>query len=376
MKRFLLSWLAGLSVTLLGLCSSPSPAADDKDSPWRQKARELLTPLLEQHKLNQVVIGVINPLGQREIESFGERPAELERLDGKTIFEIGSITKVFTDLLLADAVQRGDLKLDDPVRQLLPTGTPMPKRGDQEITLEELATHTSGLPRIPMNLTGKLVFDPKLQKDPYSQFDETQLYASLEKLKLPQEAKPKVAYSNLGVGLLGFAFSKKFGKPYEALLKERILLPCSMHDTKIVLKAEEAKRLLPGHDPAGKPCQNWTFQDTTAGAGALRSTAEDMLTFLEYQMGRKQNGLSEAMLISQQPLRDAGEGGKIGLGWFSPPQKKVAPRVWWHNGGTGGYSSFAAFCRQPAVGVVVLSNRFVARETDKLGMEIITVLRK
>src|SRR5437762_8705455 len=117
-----------------------------------------------------IVVGVIEASGRR-IVSYGRLAKDEARTpDGDTIFEIGSITKVFTSLLLADAVQRGEVSLADPVRQYLPEVKDFPQRGDHGITLEDLATHTSGMPRIPQNLISKLMADSKAQSDPYSQY--------------------------------------------------------------------------------------------------------------------------------------------------------------------------------------------------------------
>jgi CubicO group peptidase (beta-lactamase class C family) len=358
-----------LAVLLSFWVANPVPSSGRDDTPsWQQKADELVKPLLEKKKLNQVVIGVIDRQGKRHILTYGEKPSELEKLDGNTIFEIGSISKVFTSLLLADAVVRGEVKLDDPVKNLLPDSVEVPKHDDKEITLEELACHCSGLPRAPGNLLARMLGSSKTFADPYAGYDEKMLYEALKKVKVKTPDRNNADYSNLGGGLLGFALSKKLSKSYESLVLERITLPLAMRDTKMTLSEGESKRLIPGHDQFGQPTHNWNFQDTFAGAGALRSTANDMLTFLEVQMGRKASLLQKAMELTHQKHAQMANGMPVCLGWIGSPPKEAA--AWWHNGGTGGYSSFCLFRKEPAVGVVVLSNRFSNQEIDKIGVEV------
>jgi CubicO group peptidase (beta-lactamase class C family) len=264
MKRIavpLLIWLFALAIWV----ANPIPSSARDDAPrWQQKADELVKPLLEKKKLNQVVIGVIDREGKRHILIYGEKPSELEKLDGDTIFEIGSISKVFTSLLLADAVVRGEVKLNDPVKKLLPDSVEVPKHDDQEITLEELACHCSGLPRAPGNLLARMLGSSKTYVDPYQDYDEKMLYDALKKVKVKTPDRNKADYSNLGGGLLGFALSKKLGRSYEGLVLERIAQPFGLHDSKMTLSQEESKRLIAGHDMWGQPAHNWNFQDTFA----------------------------------------------------------------------------------------------------------------
>src|SRR4029079_17351415 len=140
-------------VTCVALLSLLFAAASADDTPaWRTKADELVKPLLEAKKLHNVIVGVVDGTGKRHYMTFGDKPDVLEKFDENTVFEIGSITKVFTSLALADAVTKGEMKLEDPVKKYLPKSITLPKRGEDDITLEELATHTSGLPRIPNNM--------------------------------------------------------------------------------------------------------------------------------------------------------------------------------------------------------------------------------
>jgi CubicO group peptidase (beta-lactamase class C family) len=255
---------------------------------------------------------------------------------------------------------------------LLPDSVEVPKHDDKEITLEELACHCSGLPRAPNNLLARMLGSSKTFADPYEGYDEKMLYEALKKVKVKTPDRNKADYSNLGGGLLGFALSKKLVKSYETLVLERITQPLGLRDSKMTLSQEESKRLIGGHDMMGQPAHSWNFQDTFAGAGALRSTANEMLTFLEVQMGRKASPLQKAMALTHEKHAQLSNGMPVCLAWIGSPPKE-APS-WWHNGGTGGFSSFCLFRKEPAVGVVVLSNRFNTQEIDKIGVEVAKAL--
>jgi len=358
-----LSFVALLSSAFALARDSPEPPA------WEVKANELVTPLLKK-ELRNVVLGVIDAGGMRHYLTFGDKPDGLEKLDENTIFEIGSVTKVFTSLLLADAVVRGDVKLDDPVQKYLPGTIEVPKRGEELITLEELATHTSGLPRLASNFMKAEGFS---MSNPYAKYDEKLLAEGVKKARI-KRGKPRVSYSNLGVGLLGFTLTRRSGKTYDNLLQERVSGPLGMASSAVVVKPENQSRVLQGYDSFNRPGGPWDFQDTTAGAGAIRSTAADMLTFLECESGRRASPLKEPMDLTQKPRREVDSTMSIGLGWFTYETGVNKRRVWWHNGATGCYCSFAAFCRDPGVGLVILSNRSNPGATDRIGRELIGLL--
>src|SRR5687767_12715314 len=170
-----------------------------------------------------LVVGVIEPAGSRVV-SYGK-----SGLDGDTLFEIGSITKVFTSLLLADMIQKGEVALTDPVAKYLPETVRMPERGGKKITLEHLATHTSSLPRLPANMF------PRDPANPYADYTTGQLYEFLSSTELMRDIGEKYEYSNLGVGLLGHALARRAGMSYETLVRMRILEPLGMKSTTISL---------------------------------------------------------------------------------------------------------------------------------------------
>jgi CubicO group peptidase (beta-lactamase class C family) len=357
------------TLSLISLSLFVTLSAAEDTPAWKTKANELVDPVLKS-KLRNLVIGVIDSDGKRHYLTFGDKPDGFGAIDENTIFEIGSVTKVFTSLLLADAVVRGEVKLDDPVQKHLPSSLKVPKRGKVEITLEDLATHTSGLPRLPSNLAMAKGFTGT---NPYARYGDDLLATALKNITLKDE-QPKADYSNMGAGLLGLTLAKRAKKSYEEAMQERILGPLEMTNTTTKVKSADKSRFIPCFTGGGQPAKNWDFLDTTAGAGALRSTAADMLTFLECQAGRRETSLRKAMDLSHEPRKDFQGIMKVGLGWLTYEQGEPKRRVWWHNGGTGGFCSFAAFCKDPAVAIVILSNRSNPPETDKLGRELMRVL--
>jgi serine-type D-Ala-D-Ala carboxypeptidase/endopeptidase len=268
------------------------------------------------------------------------------------VYEIGSVTKVFTGLLLADRVKAGVVKLDDPVQKHLPDGWTMPRRDDRDITLLHLATHTSGLPRLPHGFLGIAIKHPD---DPFARFDEAALKKGLPDTKIQHAIGARHEYSNLGAGLLGYALAHASkAESYEALLADRVLKPLDMADTGISLNDSQKKRLVRGHDTKGKKQPNWDFA-TCGACGALRSTAGDLLKFVRAN-AEPTGPLKDALVMAQQNWRDIRPGDEeYGLSWVRYPGKKKAPPAIWHNGQTGGYHSFVGFLPGRG-GVAVLCN--------------------
>jgi D-alanyl-D-alanine-carboxypeptidase/D-alanyl-D-alanine-endopeptidase len=265
------------------------------------------------------------------------------------VFEIGSITKVFTASVLADMVARGELRLDDPVANYLPRAVRMPvRRGGRPITLLDLARQSSGLPRMPDNFT------PRDSSNPYADYSVQQLYEFLSRYQLPRDPGAAYEYSNLGMGLLGHALSLKARTGYEQLVTRRILAPLGMTETAITFTPAMRARLAPGHDGEGLVVPNWDLP-TLAGAGALRSTAKDLLTFLVANLDSTATPLSRTLLQTHSERQATNDPNlKIGLAWhvLTRPVGKIV----WHNGGTGGYRSFIGFDPARRIGVVVLCN--------------------
>ena len=305
-----------------------------------------------------IAVGVLSE-GRATIRGFGRLSARNAAApEGDTVFEIGSITKAFTGILLAQLATDGIVGLDDPVRMHLPEGFPVPSRNGKEITLLHLATHRSGLPRLPGNLK------PKDPENPYADYTVELLEKFLSKHRLGRSPGERYEYSNLGGGLLGNALAHRAGSSYEELVKRRICDPLGMKDTRIALPESMRERLAPGHQPGGRRVPLWDVP-ALPGAGALRSTVRDMLRLLAAALDG-----DPAMTLSQEPRAYAGEGLKIGLCWHLVPwDRKGRKWIVWHNGGTGGYSSFAGFVKENRAAVVVLAN--TSEDVDALGLAIL-----
>jgi len=270
---------------------------------------------------------------------------------------------VFTALLLANMAERGEVALRDPVVKYLPPGTKMPERNGRSITPVDLATHTSGLPRLPTNMS------PKDPNNPYADYSVKQLYEFLSTYQLSRDIGSQYEYSNLGGGLLGHALALRAGMSYEDLVESRICAPLGMNSTRITLTPEMKGRLAGGHNAALETVENWDLP-TLAGAGALRSTANDLLTFVAANLGYTKSPLASAMAAMLKERRPTGQPGlEVALGWhiFTTGGKEII----WHNGGTGGYRSFMGLDPKARVGVVVLSNAETAAGVDDIGRHLL-----
>jgi len=328
--------------------------------PSTGEIREALVKCVDQEKQAAgMVAGIIEPNGRRVIAHGKLAAGDSGNVDGDTIFEIGSITKVFTSLVLADMVNRQEVALDDPAAKYLPNHVRMPERSGKAITLLDLSTHTSGLPGVPGNL------NPKDPANPYAGYSVDDLYQFLSVYTLPRDPGSEVEYSNLGAGLLGHALAHRAGTDYETLVRARITEPLGMPDTGITLTSSMNQRMATGHNAMLARVAGWDFP-TLAGAGALRSSANDMLTFLEAFLGYKESPLAPAMKAMLEVKRPVGKTGfEMTLGW------NILGGIVWHDGGTGGFRSFIGYDPKARVGVVALSNAFTLRGVDEIAMHLL-----
>jgi serine-type D-Ala-D-Ala carboxypeptidase/endopeptidase len=309
-----------------------------------------------------IVVGIYEN-GKTRIIPMGASGSPNGMLDGNTVFEIGSITKTFTSTLLADMVARGLVKYDDPVTKYLPPNVRVPSRNGRAITLLDLATQHSGLPRMPGN------FKPADEENPYADYSVAQMYDFLSHYTLPRDPGETFEYSNLGVGLLGHVLALRAGTSYEALVVDRILGPLGMSDTRITLTPKMTAQLAKPYNEKGLPTKNWDLP-TFAGAGALRSSANDMLRYAAAALGAPGTPPAVAWVLkeAERPRRDLPGPGKaqIGLNWFTAHAGRI--EIVWHNGGTGGYGTFLGLDKAHQRAVVVLAT---AKYADDIGRHIL-----
>jgi serine-type D-Ala-D-Ala carboxypeptidase/endopeptidase len=315
--------------------------------PGSDEIREILVRRVDHQKQAVgIVVGIVEPNGRRVVAYGHPANGDSGVVDGDTIFEIGSVSKVFTSLLLADMVNRSEVRLDDPASKYLPDSVTVPERSGKAITLLDLSTHGSGLPTLPSNLK------PKDVRNPYADYSVDALYQFLSGYTLPRDPGSEFEYSNLGAGLLGHLLASCVGADYESAIRTRITEPLGMPDTGITLSSSMQQRMATGHNAMLAPVANWDFL-TLAGAGALRSSANDLLTFLEAFLGYKASPLAPAMKTMFDVRRPFGKL-EVGLGWTisSVRDREIAA----HDGGTGGFRSLVGYDPNERIGVVVLSN--------------------
>lgn len=271
-------------------------------------------------------------------------PAQAARIDAKTAFEIGSVSKTMTAALLADLIAQGKAALDDPLADYLPEGTKVPAFQGQTIRLRHVVTHTSGLPALPSRMK---MTDPA---DPYAKLTERDLLDSLGDVTLSAAPGTRFEYSNFASMLLSLAVARRAGSDYETLLTTRLLRPLGM-DGAYVTRAPDGIRAAVGHTPNGRTTPAWTFPVDLAGVGGVRATLEDMVRYVQAELGRADAPIVAALETTQQPLSQTPP---MGMNWMLMPVGER--RVLVHEGGTGGFSSFVAVDRTRGRGVVILSD--------------------
>ncbi|MGB7497245.1 MAG: serine hydrolase domain-containing protein [Candidatus Acidiferrum sp.] len=326
--------------------------------PSNDAIQALLHDRIRQKLSVGIIVGLLDDNGARLISAgISGNPARPE-VDDQTLFEIGSITKLFTAAALADAVARGALALDDPLSKFLPL--PPDSIGDR--TLKQLATHTSGLPRLPSGFAwwSNLLLHPR---DPYANYSQHDLQVYLVTLKGKTLPRGVFLYSNLAAGILANVFDTREKTDYATLIAKRVTTPLAMSRTYLHIPPHEQPFLAQPHVKSLRPTPVWTMS-ALAGAGGLLSSMHDMLLFASAALAATPP-LCASML---QPLANAGRSGRsVGLGWMLRTTEHY--QVAWHNGGTGGSRSFLGLELNSRRAIVVLSNS--AHSVDQLGAQIL-----
>ena len=323
------------------------------------------------------IVAVVSDSAGSRLSAYGRAGTAGNRpLDGDTVFEIGSITKVLTALILADMAERSEVAMTDPVAKYLPVSVKVPEYQGKPINLLDLATYTSGLPNMPDNFVPKDELDHWWAlPNPLADYTVEKLYAFLSGYEPKYPPGTHYEYANLGFGLLGHALARRAGKSYEALLMERICDPLGLRSTRITLTEDMRSRLAQGHNRRLEPTPLWDFA-ALDGTGAVRSTANDLTVFLEACLERRQTPLQSALRRLLETRRPAECGLEAGLGWFISHDH--SDEIAWKNGETGGFATFIGFSPPARQGAIVLSNviRTPARNVDHLGMRLIKGFRQ
>lgn len=273
--------------------------------------------------------------------AVGRTAPDAEAPDRATQFQIGSISKVFTDLLLAEVVADGKVSYKTTIGELLGADFSPSNPAVAEITLLQLATHTSGLPRLPPNLT------PGDPLDPYRGYDAQRLLAGLQQTRAKQPLHDQYAYSNFGVGLLGYLLGRVHGDGYAAALADYVIEPLGLRQTGVSDSANQAQGFR-----AGEVVPAWTFADALAGAGALWSTTEDLAQLAQVLLAEAPAELAHALADDLRIEAQTRDGFAVTRVWHVSYDGEQP--VYWHNGGTGGFWSFFGFRPESGQAVAIL----------------------
>jgi D-alanyl-D-alanine-carboxypeptidase/D-alanyl-D-alanine-endopeptidase len=325
-----------------------------------QGVEKAARPLVENRIADGLSVGYIAGK-QHGIVHLGSSSRSGKHPEDLTLYEIGSVSKVFTSLMLADAVVRGEIDLNAAANFANPAGIRLPSREGRPIRWIDLSTHRAGLPRIPGNLPLTDLTNP------YRDYDSTKAAAFLNQYELPRRPGDAQKYSNFGASVLGYLVAEKSGKTYQQLLRERIATPLGMTDCTVELSEDQRKRLATPHATFGSATPPWTFSDMP-GAGGIHATIRDMLRFAQAQLTPPPGKPGEAIELAWKQQRDADASGPaMGLGWMIAGDRQTR----WHNGQTGGSHAAIFLNREINCAVVVLCNTAVMKEVDQLAMQLV-----
>jgi CubicO group peptidase (beta-lactamase class C family) len=366
-------------------------------------AARQMAPLLTANGAVSIVVGIVHGT-ERQVLAFGSPlPLTAEANADRAIFEIGSLTKTFTALLLAVTASRGLVALDQPVSELAPEFAFLP----EAITLQRLATHTSGLPRLPGNILRSVLREPA---NPYAHYSRDDLLAYLRKVQQKdiQARLDKILYSNLGAGLLGEALCAMLGVEYEEAVREHVGAPLGLADTAVELDDARQSRFVHPHAANGKRTAAFRM-GSLQGAGALHASTGDLLAFIAAHLQPDTSMLREAIELTLQvratelaapstyerfvlkiaslfrrPAAEPAQPAGVGLGWIRMTLAETGTPLWFHNGATTGSRSFAAFVPSGGVGVVACMNQGISEwdlfrsrpSLDEAGFAILAELCK
>jgi len=315
--------------------------------PRNAELEEMLDYLVEDGVTAGITLGILEADGSTRIVSRGSAGPQARPLGPQSRFELGSINKTFTGVLLAQMVSAGEVALEDPVATYLPDSVRVPSWEGSEITLLDLATHTSGLPSVPANYT------PVDPGNPWAHYTLEHLYDFLSNYELRRAPGQVAEYSNIGVGLLGHALSRAAGQDFRSLLTDRLLEPLGMENTGFTHDDPTTGWMAQGYR-SGEVVPFWTGTEAIDGAGGLLSNAMDMLRFLDANVGEPTTELERAMRDAHQVRREFTGGRDIGLGWWTYYYDGRSYLE--HGGSTGGFRTYIGIDPSNGIGFVLLTN--------------------
>ncbi|HNT75039.1 MAG TPA: serine hydrolase domain-containing protein [Anaerolineae bacterium] len=362
----------------VGWLDKPEVVAWSENQTVSQDYEAMIDSFLDENVIPGMVVAVVDENGSH-LFSYGYQGVNAQqKITPDTLFEIGSLSKVFTGLLLAEAVDSGAATLDDPIRSCIPQEFIREQAFYDQITLAHLTTHTSGLPRLPKTLdfTLKSAFAGFTGGNPYANVTREKLFSYLSRTAAPKSIGTDWAYSNYGVGLLGACLSGKKGLSYEETLRSVIAAPLEMKNTTIHLNPAQEALYAPGYRGylrlgrlmVGIQSQPWLMGEGLVGAGGIRSTGADMLKFLKACISDELDFIP----LSKEPIFRMDDESDLGMGWLLDRSMVENQTIIWHNGQTGGFNSYLAFSQDKPYGVFVIANTTI--NIQSLGEDIVAAL--
>jgi D-alanyl-D-alanine-carboxypeptidase/D-alanyl-D-alanine-endopeptidase len=355
-RMLLCSALSGAAATVTSIAKAASPLSGKPLS-------ALIAQEVDASRISAGLVAVMVNEKGRHYLSHG-RSDTVRALDENTVFDIGSLTKLFTALALADMVAKGAMSMDDPVAKYLPPAVRIPDYAGRQITLLDLVTYAPGLPGWPQNLP------PLNPEKPIPDYSEADLYAALSGNPLTAAPGTQYVYSNFGYGLLGLALSRRADMPFEDVIVSRICTPLGMNSTRIVIDSSMQARLTPGHNQKLEMVTSWNLPPALAGAGAFRSTAHDLAQFLEGAMGLRTGKSASPFTDLLQTRRPADKPGvEAAAGWFV--SNGHGDELVWKDGSIVGYTSFMGYSAKSRSGIILLANGECGNIMPSLGQHLL-----
>jgi CubicO group peptidase (beta-lactamase class C family) len=324
--------------------------------------KENITNRISNGPLVGVAVAYINPDGETSYFTAGTRSVDdSAEVTNNSIFQIASVTKVFTALALSKLLEERSIGLEQTANSLLGNDFSLPTYKGKEITLKHLITHTSGLPRLPNNLK---MSDPQ---NPYKNYSKKELKEFLRNHELQRAPGSSYQYSNLGIAIVGHILVEQLGMDYDNIIKNHIAEPLGLSRTGMQLGDVDNSTVASGHYQ-GATVPKWDFSIFEA-MGGLQSSITDLGRFVKAHI-RHESSIVDALSMVQKPLFDVEQSSKlidkIGMGWMLSTQQDS---IWWHNGRTSGFSSFVGFNTETSAGVAVLGNAHA--RIDDIGLYLL-----
>lgn len=373
MKTILMNVAISFALLVVSCKKSEDQVPNPNPTSLEEAIENKIQPLVDDEILVGVAIGIIDE-GEEKQFFFGEKEKGKGNLpDQNTLFEIGSITKTFTGTLLADMHLKSELDLLDAAGSFLPEIAKFPTFENKVITLADLATHHSSLPRMAPDWDQGSDFNGR---NPFANYTQERLYKILDGLVLTRPIGSAYEYSNLGMGTLAHILAEVNNSSYKTLVEDRIFSTLGMTNTKLSITSNDENFALP-HD-RGRPIPFWDFQDCLVGMGGIKSSIKDMMKYLRANMGIVESPLKAAIELAQTERMLVSENGSIGLAWNIFDNSTQTDHLIGHNGGTAGSRAMIAFFEKRERGIVLLLNDNLEKRSsvtiDGLAIEILNLL--